>query len=113
MPEVRQARVLLIPGSTRAGSSNFATLRTVERLDIDGLVTDLYDGLPALPAFVPDDVVPATGAALLDRIARADAVLFCSPESAGGLPGSLKNLLDWTVGDGQLYEKPVAWLDVA
>ena len=47
------------------------------------------------------------------EIATADAVLFCTPEYAGTLPGSLKNLLDWTVGGGQLYEKPVAWLNVA
>jgi NAD(P)H-dependent FMN reductase len=40
-------------------------------------------------------------------------VLFCTPEYAGTLPGSLKNLLDWTVGGGQLYGKPVAWLNVA
>ncbi|WP_306796085.1 NAD(P)H-dependent oxidoreductase [Nocardia sp. XZ_19_369] len=26
------------------------------------------------------------------------SVLFCTPEYAGTLPGSLKNLLDWTVG---------------
>jgi chromate reductase len=40
-------------------------------------------------------------------------VLFCTPEYAGTLPGSFKNLLDWTVGGGQLYGKPVAWINVA
>jgi NAD(P)H-dependent FMN reductase len=50
---------------------------------------------------------------LLARIAASDAILFSTPEYAGGLPGTLKNLLDWTVGGGQLYGKPVAWLDVA
>lgn len=49
----------------------------------------------------------------LARISRADAVVFATPEYAGGLPGSLKNLLDWTVGGGQLYDKLVAWVDVA
>lgn len=43
----------------------------------------------------------------------ADAVLFCTPEYAGTLPGSFKNLLDWTVGSGELYGKPVAWINVA
>ena len=42
-----------------------------------------------------------------------DAVLFCTPEYAGTLPGSFKNLLDWTVGGGDLYHKPVAWINVA
>jgi len=44
---------------------------------------------------------------------RAGRGLFCTPEYAGTLPGSLKNLLDWTVGGSQLCGKPVAWLNVA
>ena len=47
------------------------------------------------------------------HIAAADAVLFCTPEYAGALPGSFKNLLDWTVGGGEMYGKPVAWINVA
>ena len=52
-------------------------------------------------------------AGLRRQLADADAVLFCTPEYAGTLPGSLKNLLDWTVGGGELYGKPVAWINVA
>ena len=44
---------------------------------------------------------------LRKRLADADAVLFCTPEYAGALPGSFKNLLDWTVGGGETYGKPV------
>ncbi len=40
-------------------------------------------------------------------------MLFCTPEYAGALPGSLKNLLDWTVGTCDLYGKPAAWINVA
>jgi NAD(P)H-dependent FMN reductase len=108
------SRLLLICGSTRAGSSNAAALRAVHELDLPGLSSDLYESLREVPAFVPDEQpVPPSVADLLDRIRAADAVLICTPEYAGGLPGSLKNLLDWTVGGGELYEKPVAWLDVA
>ncbi len=39
--------------------------------------------------------------------------MFCTPEYAGTLPGSLKNLLDWTVGGGEIYGKPVGWINVA
>ena len=107
-------RVLLICGSTRAASSNAAALRAVQGLGLPGLRTDLYESLRELPAFVPDEEpVPAPVADLLDRIRSADAVVICTPEYAGGLPGSLKNLLDWTVGGGELYDKRVAWLDVA
>jgi NAD(P)H-dependent FMN reductase/GNAT superfamily N-acetyltransferase len=105
---------MLICGSTRPGSSNSQALRAVEALDVPGLDIDRYDGLAALPGFVPDAAEPPRAVSdLLERIERSDAVLFSTPEYAGGLPGSLKNLLDWTVGGGQLYRKPVAWLDVA
>ena len=39
--------------------------------------------------------------------------MICTPEYAGALPGSFKNLLEWTVGDGGLYGKPVAWINVS
>jgi chromate reductase len=56
---------------------------------------------------------PASVVALRAAIAKADAVVFCTPEYAGTLPGTFKNLLDWTVGGGELYGKPVAWVNVA
>jgi NAD(P)H-dependent FMN reductase len=40
-------------------------------------------------------------------------VLLCTPEYAAALPGSFKNLLDWTVGGGEIYGKPVAWINVS
>jgi chromate reductase len=46
-------------------------------------------------------------------IGDAHAVVFCTPEYAGALPGSFKNLLDWTVGGAEMYRKPVAWINVA
>jgi len=108
-------RILLVSGSTRDGSTNTAALRTARAAAPDGVVADLYEGLARLPAFVPDDDEPGHPAvAELRRLVRAaDAVLFCTPEYAGSLPGSLKNLLDWTVGGGELYGKPVAWVNVA
>lgn len=50
---------------------------------------------------------------LLHDIRAADIVVICTPEYAGSLPGSFKNLLDWTVGGGELYGKPVAWVNAA
>jgi chromate reductase len=109
-------RVLLVSGSTRDGSSNTAALVTAAALAPHGVTTVLYQGLAGLPAFNPDhdgDLLPEPVAELREELAAADAVLFCTPEYAGTLPGSLKNLLDWTVGGGQLYGKTVAWLNVA
>jgi NAD(P)H-dependent FMN reductase len=111
-------RILLVSGSTRALSSNTAALRTAQAVAPEGVTTILYDGLSDLPAFNPDesgdgDGVHAAVAGLRRQLTDADAVLFCTPEYAGTLPGSLKNLLDWTVGGGELYGKPVAWINVA
>jgi chromate reductase, NAD(P)H dehydrogenase (quinone) len=107
-------RILLLSGSTRHGSTNTAALRTLAAKAPDGVTADLYAGLAALPAFVPGDA-PAPGPVteLRDQVTAADAVLICTPEYAGTLPGSLKNLLDWLVGSGELNDKPVAWLSVA
>jgi NAD(P)H-dependent FMN reductase len=110
------ARILLISGSTRGASTNSALLRTAEAAAPAGVRTVRYDGLARLPQFNPDDDVeplPPEVAALRAAIAGADAVLFCTPEYAGTLPGSLKNLLDWTVGGTVLTDKPVAWVNAA
>ena len=40
-------------------------------------------------------------------------MLLAVPEYAFGIPGSFKNALDWTVGSGSLYRKPVTLLKVA
>src|SRR6201985_1847496 len=100
-------RILLISGSTRRGSGNTAALRTVQALAPDGITAEMYDGLTTLPAFSPDEDEhpPGPAADLRARIAAAGALLFCTPEYAGTLPGSLKNLLDWTVGGGEISGK--------
>ncbi|WP_092557759.1 NADPH-dependent FMN reductase [Actinoplanes derwentensis] len=104
--------VLLIPGSTRDGSLHTAALRTAARFAPPEITTMLYGGLRALPAFAPGEAAPAEIVELRALIVEADAILFSTPEYAGSLPGSLKNLLDWLVDGGDLEGKPVAWLSV-
>jgi chromate reductase len=107
-----------VSGSLRAGSTNTALLRTAQALSPDGVEAVMFDGMAQLPHFNPDDdaegapVHPAV-ATMREAIAGADAVLVSTPEYAGALPGAFKNLLEWTVGDGGLYRKPVAWLNAA
>jgi chromate reductase len=107
-------RLLLVSGSTRAGSTNTAALRTVLDLAVDGVEATLWAQLVDIPAFVPDDDREPHPAVteLREQVASADAVVFCTPEYAGTLPGSLKNAIDWLVGSGELYRKPVAWVNV-
>jgi chromate reductase, NAD(P)H dehydrogenase (quinone) len=109
-------QILLVSGSTRASSGNAAALRTVQAVAAEEIAADLYDGLAVLPAFNPDDdrdPLPPPVRDLRQRIAAADAILFCVPEYAGTLPGSLKNLLDWTVGGSEMTGKRAAWINVA
>ncbi|MFF1398058.1 NADPH-dependent FMN reductase [Streptomyces sp. NPDC058287] len=108
--------ILLLSGSLRAGSSNEAVLRTAQALASPRVRTVMYDGLAALPHFNPDDdadPLPVPVAALRAAIAEATAILICTPEYAGTLPGSFKNLLDWTVGGTEICDKPVAFVNAA
>lgn len=110
-------RILLVSGSLRAGSTNTALLKTAAAVAPEGVLTTLYGGLDSLPHFNPDDDVegeplPAPAADLRAQLDAVDAILFSTPEYAGGLPGSFKNVLDWTVGGGT-YEKPVAWINAS
>jgi NAD(P)H-dependent FMN reductase len=71
-----------------------------------------------LPAFNPDlddDVLPLpTPVADLRRmLAAADALLISSPEYAHGVPGALKNALDWLVSGPEMVEKPVGLLNAS
>ena len=110
--------VLLVPGSSRAGSTNVAALRTAAAQAPAGVIATLYEAIGSLPLFNPDD--DREGETVDDRVAemraamgRADAVLICTPEYAGALPAALKNLLEWTIGDAGTYGKPVAWINAA
>jgi NAD(P)H-dependent FMN reductase len=113
------AKLLLISGSLRGASTNSATLRTAAALAPAGVEAEIYDGMGRLPHFNPDDD-PADGvgldaevAALRAALDLTDALLLSTPEYAGALPGSFKNLLDWTVGGGQMDAMPTAWINVS
>ncbi|MDX3434214.1 NAD(P)H-dependent oxidoreductase [Streptomyces sp. ME01-18a] len=108
--------ILLLSGSLRTSSSNESVLRTAQIVAPSHVRTVRYDGLAGLPHFNPDDdtdPLPAPVAELRAAISEADAVLICTPEYAGTLPGSFKNLLDWTVGGIEICDKPVAWVNAA
>lgn len=108
----------MISGSLRDGSTNAAVLRTVAELAPESVATVLYGGMGTLPHFNPDDDVEGAQVdlgvrSMREQVAAADAILICTPEYAGALPGAMKNLLEWTIGDGGTYRKPVAWINAA
>ena len=101
-------------GSLRARSSNATLLDAVSLLAPAGVTVARYDGLAALPPFNPDDDVepaPPAVASLRGRVAGADALVISSPEYAHGIPGALKNALDWLVSGVEIFQKPVALLN--
>jgi NAD(P)H-dependent FMN reductase len=109
--------ILLLSGSLRAGSTNEAVLRTAQSVAPSvGVRAVPYGGLAGLPHFNPDDdtdPLPASVAVLRAAIEEAAGILVCTPEYAGTLPGSFKNLLDWTVGGTEICDKPAGWVNAA
>jgi chromate reductase, NAD(P)H dehydrogenase (quinone) len=104
-------RLLAISGSLRAVSRNTALCEAAARLAPDGLTVTVYRGLKRLPHFNPDldgDAPPVEVAWLRKEIKAADGLLISCPEYARGIPGSLKNALDWLVSSVEFPNKPVA-----
>lgn len=102
-------RILAISGSLRAVSTNTEVLKAAALLVPEGVEIVIFEGIGQLPHFNPDDETgPPSVAEYRAQLTAADAVLICSPEYAHGVPGVLKNALDWVVGSGEFVEKPVA-----
>ena len=102
--------VLAISGSLRATSSNAAIIRAAAGLGAPAITIEVYDQVAALPHFSPDlDVVPlpAPVAALRDAVGRSEALVITTPEYAHGMPGSLKNALDWLASATEPIDKAV------
>ena len=109
-------RLLAISGSLRAASSNTAVLQATARLAPPGVTIELYQRLGELPHFNPDfdnEKLPVIVGEFRAEIGAADGLLISSPEYARGVPGSLKNALDWLVGSFEFPNKFVALINVS
>ncbi len=105
-------RLLGISGSLRRDSHTTAVLRTLAQAlpaDVELTLHPLSD----LPLYNQDDdtaTPPAAVAALREAVAAADGLVIATPEFNYGLPGVLKNALDWAsrpYGAAPLIGKPV------
>lgn len=107
--------VLAMAGSLRAASINAAFCSAAARLAPPGMTIAVYRGLGALPLFNPDiEAAPPDSARdLRAQVAACDAMLIASPEYAHGIPGAMKNALDWLVGFEGFAGKPVALVNLA
>ena len=111
----KPVRILHVSGSLRAESANAAVLRTVQAVAPIGVETTIYESLATLPHFNPDDdfeplPAPVTELRAKSGGRRRGAVLHAGVRR-GALLGSFKNLLDWSVGGPEMYEKPAARVD--
>jgi NAD(P)H-dependent FMN reductase len=100
-------KILAIPGSLRTASSSNLILSAVMGMAPAGVIIEKYEGVGALPHFNDPEQAPDAVLSFRARIQESDAVLICTPEYAFGVPGSLKNALDWTVSSGEFIDKPV------
>ncbi len=104
-------KILAISGSTRERSTNLNLINAIAELASDTFDVNVYQGLMNLPPFNPDNDDENAGEAVADlrtQLKRSDGVLICTPEYAMGVPGTLKNAIDWTVSSADFYRKPTA-----
>jgi len=104
-------KVLAICGSTRQSSSNLSIIKEIKELFSDELDIHIFEGLAEIPHFNPDldiDSPPRTVTDFRSQLKEAAGILICTPEYAMGVPGTLKNALDWTVSSMEFSHKPVA-----
>ena len=113
MKQNKKPVIVAISGSLRSNSSNNTVIQLAAELLKEKAEVIIYNGLGQLPHFddskEPDEAVTAFRKILKE----SDGVLICSPEYAFGVPGSLKNALDWTVSSGELVYKPLALITAA
>jgi chromate reductase len=104
-------KILAISGSLRQGSSNHAILTYLGSIAPADIEYTIYNDLVLIPPFDPGldtDIPPPVVATLRQLLTETDGLIICTPEYAFGVPGSLKNMLDWLVSSSTLVDKPVA-----
>jgi chromate reductase, NAD(P)H dehydrogenase (quinone) len=104
-------KILAISGSLRKSSTNTGLVLACASMANENIQFTMYDGLGSLPHFNPDlddENAPEPVKELRRQLKEADGVLICTPEYANGVPGVLKNALDWIVSSGEFMYKPTA-----
>lgn len=111
-PNAASTRLVAISGSIRRASHCTAVLRSLTPLLPPTATLELFplDDVPMYNADLDGDSPPAAVAQLKAAIAAADGLVICSPEYNYGIPGVLKNAIDWASRPGfasPLKGKPV------
>lgn len=103
--------VIAISGSTRSSSTNLTYIKAIAALAKDYFDVTIFESIAEIPHFNPDldtDSPPEKVTGYRNKLKAADGILICTPEYAMGVPGTLKNAIDWTVSSMEFSHKPVA-----
>lgn len=103
-------KIFAISGSTKAASTNGLYIACITALLGKDFEVTNFPSVADIPHFNPDLDLENPLKAVADlrsNIQHADGIIISTPEYAMGLPGSLKNLLDWTVSSASFSGKPV------
>jgi NAD(P)H-dependent FMN reductase len=98
-----------LSGSLRAASTNSALLAAMAANAPGQCSLALYRGLGQLPIFNPDDEgerTPLPARQLIEAASGTAGIVISCPEYAHGVPGGLKNALDWLVSTDAAVGKP-------
>jgi chromate reductase len=94
---MKKVHLVGISGSLRQASSNTAILRTLQEAlqqDVDMTVVPLND-VPLYNQDLDGPGLPEPVRKFKNVISTCDGLVICSPEYNFGMPGVLKNALDW------------------
>jgi chromate reductase, NAD(P)H dehydrogenase (quinone) len=103
--------IIALCGSTRKNSTNLNLIKAVADLGKHKFRIILFENLSTIPHFNPDldnEQPPQSVIDFRKQLKEADGVLICTPEYAMGVPGTLKNAIDWTVSSMEFSRKPTA-----
>jgi NAD(P)H-dependent FMN reductase len=109
--DMKKKQIAAICGSTRSQSTNQLYLKAIEALLPESFELIEPMSIDQLPHFNPDmdnSDVPENVALFRNILKGAAAIIICTPEYAMGVPGSLKNAIDWTVSSCEFSHKPTA-----
>ncbi len=104
-------KILAISGSTRKSSSNLNLIKAIAELTSETFTITVFEELSNLPHFNPDldnENLPEQVTSFRRQLREADGIIICTPEYAMGVPGTLKNAIDWTVSSMEFSKKPLA-----
>ena len=105
-------KIFALCGSTRQNSINLTLLKIIATLEKETIEIQIFTQLDYLPHYNPDidnpEHTPTFVLNFKNKIRQADGILICTPEYAMGVPGTLKNAVDWTVSSMEFSQKPTA-----